>query len=93
MKYKNKAVKLLKKSRRMIVSCGVCKQELIEYQKVGAGQLLKLFVDRIIQCEMPIGRSEKLLCPCCHTTIGYKIRLNNKLAYKMVKSYYNTKVL
>lgn len=70
----------------------VCKEELIIYQKVGTGQLLKLFVERILACEMGIGHSDQLTCPKCQNVMGYKVRIDGKLAYKMARSRYNTRI-
>lgn len=92
MKYTNHAAKKIKNSHLMIISCGVCKEELIIYQKVGTGQLLKLFVERILACEMGIGHSDQLTCPKCQNVMGYKVRIDGKLAYKMTRNRYNTRI-
>lgn len=90
MKYVNQEKKKLKKARTLILSCSFCKRELLYYQKMGKGSLLKLFVDRVITMEMPLGERD-LVCPFCKEVLGHLIDLEGDRAYKMIRGTYQTK--
>lgn len=90
MKYVNATRKKLKKARTLILSCGACKKELLYYQKMGKGALLKLFTDRVIMSEMPID-TQALVCPFCQETLGHRVTLDSELAYRMIRGTYHTK--
>lgn len=92
MTYKNKEVKKIKHSRRMLVSCGHCKSSVIEYLKVGPGSLLKLYVSRVTESEMPLGEAQ-LLCPFCGERLAHLVRIGGEPVYKMIRGVYHTKGL
>lgn len=74
-----------------MVACGYCKTDIVKYQKLGRGNLLRMHIDRII--ESSIDLSKDLICPNCGKKLGIKINLKreNKQAYKMIRSTYNTR--
>lgn len=90
MKYVNATRKKLKKARTVVLSCGSCKNELLYYQKLGKGALLKLFPGRVIMSEMPID-TQALVCPFCQETLGHRVTLDSEHAYKMIRGTYQTK--
>lgn len=77
----------------MMVSCGYCKADIVKYQKVGRGNLLRMHIDRII--EASIDYNKDLKCPNCGKLLGTKITLKkeDKEAYKMIRSTYNTRTI
>lgn len=89
----NPNFKKVKGSYILIVSCGSCKTDLVKYQKLGKGGLLRMHIDRII--ESSIDFSQDLICPNCGSRLGSKIILKkeNKEVYKMIRSSFNTKRL
>lgn len=81
----------VKGSYILLISCGVCKTEIVKYQKLGKGNLLRMHIDRII--ESYVNFSQELICPNCGNKLGSKITLKkeNKEVYKMIRSSFNTK--
>lgn len=81
----------VKGSYILLISCGVCKTEIVKYQKLGKGNLLRMHIDRII--ESSVNFSQELICPNCGNKLGSKITLKkeNKEVYKMIRSSFNTK--
>ncbi len=81
----------MKGSYLLLVSCGYCKTNIVKYQKVGKGNLLKMHIDRIIKGSIDF--SKDLICPNCGKELGRKITLKkeNKEVYKMKRSAFNTK--
>lgn len=75
------------------VRCGQCKEDFALYQKVGRGNILRMYVPRIIKCAVDLHLlPNRLECPNCGQPIADKIELNNqgKIAYRMNRSSYNT---
>lgn len=91
MIYKNLNSKKIKGSYILMVSCGICKTDIVEYQKVGKGRLLRLYIDRIIKGSIDF--SKDLVCPKCENKLGDKIvmKKRDKKAYRMIRGRYNTR--
>ncbi|NLX71422.1 MAG: hypothetical protein GX024_11160 [Clostridiales bacterium] len=92
--YKNPDYKKVKNSFILLVSCGYCKTDIAEYQKVGKGNLLRMYTDRIIKGSIDWSKKPKsLYCPNCGKLLATRIMLKkkNKEAYKMIRSTYNTR--
>lgn len=91
MIYKNPNYRKIRGSHILIVSCGYCKTDIVKYQKVGRGNLLRMHIDRIIKSSVKM--SKNLICPNCGKKLGTKIRLKkkNKEAYRMIRSTFNTR--
>ena len=90
---KNPNYKKIKGSYILLVSCGFCKTDIVKYQKLGKGSLLRMHIDRII--ESSIDLTQELICPNCANKLGSKVILKkeNKQVYKMIRSTFNTKKL
>lgn len=94
MKYKNPYYKKIKRSYILVVSCSKCKEEVLRYQKVGKGGLLKIYIDRIVDSELEISEDRKIISYIsCKNRIGVKVKLkkDGKQAYKMIQGSFNTK--
>lgn len=91
MIYKNTNLRKMRRSHLLLVSCGYCKTDIVKYQKVGRGNLLRMHIDRIIKGSIDFSKS--LNCPNCGKELGIKITLKkeNKEVYKMNRSTFNTK--
>lgn len=91
MIYKNPNYRKIRGSHILIVSCGYCKTDIVKYQKVGRGNLLRMHINRVIESSTKF--SKHLTCPNCGETLGTRIRLKekNKEAYRMIRSAYNTR--
>lgn len=91
--YKNPNCKKIKGSHLLLVSCGYCKTDIVKYQKLGKGNILRLSIDRIIETSTDF--SQELTCPSCHRVLGTKVVLKreNREFYKMIRSTFNTRKL
>ncbi len=77
----------------MIISCGQCKKDLLEYDKVGKGGLLRLHIDRALGGELDLStRPKALVCPNCGEVLGIKtfLKREKKEVYSMVRGKFNT---
>ncbi|MDN6162187.1 MAG: hypothetical protein L0I79_05365 [Atopostipes sp.] len=84
----------IRESFLLDVSCGQCKEEFAVYQKVGRGNVLRMYVPRIIKCAVDLSSlPQKLHCPNCNQHIADRIELKEKseVAYRMERSSFNTK--
>lgn len=93
MIYKNLNYKKMKGSHILIVSCGYCKTDIVKYQKVGRGNLLRLHIGRVIKGSIDF--TKNLNCPNCGMELGQKITIDsaNEAAYRMIRSAFNTREL
>ncbi|HHX11032.1 MAG TPA: hypothetical protein GX729_06670 [Firmicutes bacterium] len=94
MKYENPYHRKVKGSYTMLVLCGRCKNEIVLYQKVGRGRLLRMYVDRIIRSSVDLsGKPGALHCPNCNELLATRMALKRKHteAYVMVRGAYNTR--
>lgn len=91
--HKNPNYKKIKGSHLLIISCGYCKTDIVKYQKLGKGNLLRMYIERVV--ESSVDFSKDLICPNCGKKLGTKINLKkkNKEAYKMIRSTFNTRKL
>lgn len=74
------------------LSCNVCKEHLLNYQKIGKGNLRMLHIERIIEATFDMFDLEKeLLCPYCHVRLGiYDYKLHG---YRMERSASSQKLV
>ena len=91
LKYKNSSYRKIKASYILLVSCGNCKTEIARYQKLGKGNVLRMYIDRIIESNILI--TEDCVCPKCAKVLGTRVTLkkDGKEFYKMIRSTFNTK--
>lgn len=85
--------KEIKKSFLLNIRCGQCKNDFVIYQKVGRGNVLRMYLERITACAVDLkSLPDQLSCPNCRQHIADKIILKekNRLAYRMRRSTYNT---
>lgn len=85
--------KEIRRSFLLMIRCGQCKEDFAMYQKVGRGNVLRMYVPRMIKCAVDLtSLPNKLKCPNCGQHIADKIELKNqaKIAYRMNRSSYNT---
>lgn len=76
----------------MQVYCGNCKRKIALYQKVGRGNILRMYLNRIIESSVDLTNlPEKISCLNCKQHIADKIFLKdkNEIAYRMMRSTYN----
>ncbi|MBP2026139.1 hypothetical protein [Peptoniphilus stercorisuis] len=95
MIYKNPYFKKYKNSNLMIINCSNCKNEIIKYQKVGAGALINIYIERIISSSFKINFNENgLFCPICNNQIASRInsKKSKDPAYRMFRGKFNTRI-
>lgn len=93
MIYENPDYKKARGGYIILVSCGYCKTDIAEYQKVGNGRLLRMYADRIIKSSVDLSKNhEVLFCPNCNKQLATRVMLKrkNKEAYIMIRSTFNT---
>lgn len=91
--FKNPYQKEIRKSFLLKISCGQCKEEFAVYQKVGRGNVLRMYVPRITECAVDLASlPQKLYCPHCKQHIADRIELKegSQIAYRMKRSSFNT---
>jgi len=92
--YKNPYCKKVKGSFLLIVSCGHCKTDIAKYQKVGRGNLLRMYIDRIIEGAVDFSKHKgALLCPNCNEQLATRTTLKRKKkeVYIMIRGAFNTR--
>lgn len=87
--YKNPNYRKIRGSYILLVSCGSCKTDIAKYQKLGRGNVLRLYIERIIELSTEL--SQELTCSKCGVILGSKVVLKreNREFYKMIRSKYN----
>ena len=83
----------VRRSFLLKVRCGQCKADFALYQKVGRGNVLRMYVPRIIECAVDLSSLPgRLNCPDCGQHIADRIELKDrgKIAYRMNRSSFNT---
>lgn len=83
----------IRRSFLLMIRCGQCKEDFAVYQKVGRGNVLRMYVPRIVTCAVDLtSLPNRLNCPKCGQHIADKIELKDqaKIAYRMNRSSYNT---
>lgn len=88
-------------SKHLDISCAQCGKFLVRYKKEGSGQLIRLYLDKILgpkslvdlksvskKSSLPV-----LVCPQCNHLVGHPMEHEgNRLAYRMIKgSFKKTK--
>ncbi len=91
MLYQNPKYRKIKRSCILLVSCGNCKKEIVKYQKLGKGNILRMYVDRIIEANIKLSRD--LICPDCEKILGRRVILKKegREFFKMIRSSFNTR--
>ena len=81
-------------SRHLDIDCGNCGTFIVRYRKEGSGQLIRLYLDKVLQPKSLValkssGRKSNLpvlTCPKCGNSIGHPMEhKGNRLAYRMIK--------
>lgn len=76
----------------MIVSCAFCQKDVIRYQKIGKGGLIRLWVSRVIESEMPLVTEDKgLRCPFCEEQLGSRSVKDNEFVYLIRRGAVHTR--
>ena len=81
-------------SRRLDINCGKCGTFIVRYRKEGTGQLIRLYLDKVLQPKSlaalkSSGRKSNLpvlTCTECGNPIGHPMEHEgNRLAYRIIK--------
>jgi hypothetical protein len=84
-------------SRHLDIACGKCGTFIVRYRKEGSGQLIRIYLDKVLQPKSlaalkSSGRKSSLpvlACPECDLHVGYPMEHEgNRLAYQMIKGSY-----
>lgn len=77
----------------LMIRCGQCKDDFALYQKVGRGNVLRMYVPRIMECAVDLtSLPGRLHCPNCGQHLADRVELKDqgKIAYRMERSSFNT---
>ncbi len=94
MIYKNPNYRKARGSHILLVSCGYCKTDIAKYQKVGRGNLFRMYTDRIIKSSIDLSKNHgALFCPNCKKQLATRVTLKRKKkeAYVMIRATFNTR--
>ncbi|MBC8284493.1 MAG: hypothetical protein H8E32_11820 [Nitrospinae bacterium] len=81
-------------SRHLEISCGQCGKFIARYRKEGSGQLIRLYLDKVLEPKSladlkSCGKKSSLptlACPECKHPAGHPIEHEKgRLAYRMIK--------
>ena len=81
-------------SRHLDIYCAKCGTFIVSYRKEGSGQLIRLYLDKVLQPKSLValkssGRKTSLpvlTCSKCGNSIGHPMEHEgNRLAYRMIK--------
>ncbi len=81
-------------SRHLDILCGQCGKFIVRYRKEGSGQLIRLYLDKILEPKIlsvlkTRGRKSSLpvlVCPECNHPVGHPMEhCGNRLAYRMIR--------
>ncbi|MDR2168005.1 MAG: hypothetical protein LBE35_09195 [Clostridiales bacterium] len=92
MRIKNSKARKIRSSYILEVSCAHCKGFIATYQKVGAGGLVKMYNERIIEGAIDFSQSPgAIFCPGCGERIAtkYTTKPDRQEAYRLVPSAFN----
>lgn len=91
LKYENSSSRKIKGSYILLVTCGNCKTDIVRYQKLGKGNVLRMYINRIIESSIEL--TDDCICPNCGKLLGTRVSLkkDSKEFYKMIRSTFNTK--
>jgi len=80
-------------SRLLTISCQKCGKTICHYQKDGPGNLRRMYIDRIINPKVPIGRKD-LSCSNSHL-MGVKIiyEKEDRLAFRLFVDSVSKKIV
>lgn len=77
--FDNPYYKNIRRSFLLMVRCGQCKNDVAIYQKVGRGNVLRMYVPRIVKCAVDLtSLPNRLDCPNCEQHIADKIELTDQ---------------
>ncbi len=80
MIYKNPNYRKARGSHILLVSCGYCKTDIAKYQKVGRGNLLRMYTDRIIKSSIDLSKNHgALFCPNCKKQLATRVTLPSQV--------------
>ena len=81
-------------SRHLDIDCGNCGTFIVRYRKEGSGQLIRLYLDKVLQPKSLVALKSNerksnlpvLTYPKCSNPIGHPMEhKGNHLAYRMIK--------
>jgi len=90
--FKNPNCVKVRGSHTLEVNCAYCKCFIARYQKVGETNLVKMYIDRIIEGSIDFSQYHgALFCPKCGEKIAtrYTVKADKKEAYRLVPSAFN----
>ena len=90
--FKNPSCVKVRGSHVLEVNCAYCKCFIARYQKVGETNLVKMYIERIVEGSIDFSLMPgALLCPKCGERIAtrYTVKTDKKEAYRLVPSAYN----
>ena len=90
--YKNPDCKKIKGSHILEITCANCKGLIAHYQKAGAGGLLRMYHERIIEGSVDFSQyPSAIFCPSCneHIATRYTVKPSKIEAYRFVPSAFN----
>ncbi len=81
-------------SRHLDILCGQCGKFIVRYRKEGSGQLIRIYLDKILEPKSLAGLKSigsksnlpALVCPECNNSVGHPMEHEgSRLAYRMIK--------
>jgi len=92
MLFENHFKKKIKGSHLLRITCAHCRYFIALYQKVGESNLVKMYLDRIVESSMDLSDIPgAILCPECGVKIAtkYTVKTDNKPAYRLSPSMFH----
>ena len=92
--FKNPHCRKVRGAHLLNISCGGCKAFIALYQKVGESNLVKMYIDRIVEASVNLERpAGAIFCPNCNVQLAtkYTVKADKKEAYRLVPSSFNKK--
>jgi len=92
--YQNPYCRKVRGSHILVISCAACKAFVANYQKVGESNLVKMYIDRIVDGAVDLSQSPgAIFCVNCNTRIAtrYIVKSDKKEAYRLVPSAFHKK--
>lgn len=94
MKYKNPYMRKVKNTHPLLVSCNLCKTDLLVYQKGGRGNLIKLQRYRIVEANFDFdSMGGGLFCPACKEHLGSLRDYKGEPTYYLIRGLTNSRRL
>ncbi len=81
-------------SRHLDISCGQCGKFILRYRKEGSGQLIRLYLDKVLEPKSLVCLKSNvsktnlpvLICDGCNQLVGLPMEHSgHRMAYRMIK--------